>query len=295
MTGAICIDKSSGMTSFTVCKKLSKLFEEKKCGHTGTLDPLATGLMIVLFGGATRFSQFIADEDKHYVAKFILGKATDTYDITGTITEEQCVNVSKDDVERALNNFRGSISQEPPMYSAISLNGERLYKLARAGEVVEREKRQIFIKSLSIISYENNEYTIDTVCSKGTYIRSLINDIGQALGCGAVMTSLRRLGYAGLSLQDSVTLEDLFKEKENSKDISKHIVPIDKLLQEESVYITEKQSVRFKNGGALDINRVQYNIQEGQQYKVYSPTNEFLGLGKVEDGEIKVRKLLVNK
>ena len=197
MTGIICINKGKDITSFGVVSKVRGITCEKKAGHTGTLDPMATGVLPIMLGGATRFLNYLPDSDKGYRAKFLLGKTTDTLDITGEVTGEYDVAASIDDVESALVEFRGEIEQIPPMYSAVSVDGQRLYDLARKGIEVERQARKVEIKELSLcreLSNENeNIYTIDVLCSKGTYIRTLIDDLGKKLGCGAVMTELERL------------------------------------------------------------------------------------------------------
>ncbi len=295
MTGVIFIDKEKGLTSFDVCKRLSKIYSEKKCGHTGTLDPLATGLMVVLFGGATRFARFITEEEKSYRASFKLGLVSDTYDVTGNVTETGVVGVTEQDVKDILPRFTGKLTQLPPMYSAVSVGGERLYKLAREGKEVERPSREVEIKNLELIGAENGEYTIDVTCSKGTYIRSLVNDMGRALGCGAVMASLRRTKYAGISLESAVSLSELQAAEEKNKDISRFIHPVDSVLSGKRVIISAKQAGRFQNGGALDLARVKQNIKEKDLCKVYSPSGEFLGLGEATADELRVKRVLVEK
>ena len=187
MTGIICIDKEQGRTSFSVCAEIRRITGQKKCGHMGTLDPLATGVLPVMLGGATRFLDYYPGSDKGYRARFLLGKTTDTLDITGSITGEYPVNCSADDVAKALESFKGDITQIPPMYSAVSVGGKRLYELARQGENIERPSRQVTVRSIELISADENinEYEIDVLCSKGTYIRTLIDDLGKVLGCGA--------------------------------------------------------------------------------------------------------------
>ncbi len=295
MTGVIFIDKEKGLTSFDVCKRLSKIYSEKKCGHTGTLDPLATGLMVVLFGGATRFARFITEEEKSYRASFKLGLVSDTYDVTGNVTETGVVGVTEQDVKDILPRFTGKLTQLPPMYSAVSVGGERLYKLAREGKEVERPSREVEIKNLELIGAENGKYTIDVTCSKGTYIRSLINDMGRALGCGAVMASLRRTAYAGISFESAVTVSEVQAAEEKNEDISRFIHPVDSVLGGKRVVVSAKQAGRFQNGGALDLARVKQNIKEKDLCKVYSPSGEFLGLGEATADELRVKRVLVEK
>ncbi len=214
MTGIICINKDKDITSFGVVAKVRGITREKKAGHTGTLDPMATGILPVMLGGATRFLDYLPDSDKGYRAGFMLGKTTDTLDITGAVTGEYEVSVTDEQVRNVLEKFRGVISQVPPMYSAVSVDGKRLYDLARQGIEVERQARQVEIKKLELVGCENGEYTIDVVCTKGTYIRTLIDDIGRELGCGAVMTGLTRTLAMGFTLEDSVTLDELQRRRD---------------------------------------------------------------------------------
>lgn len=296
MTGIICINKGKDITSFGICAKVRGITKEKKCGHTGTLDPMATGVLPVMLGGATRFLDFLPESDKSYRASFILGKTTDTLDITGNVTGEFEVNVDKNDVENVLSDFRGKIMQVPPMYSAVSVNGQRLYDLARQGIEVEREAREVEVKSLELVSENDGEYTIDVLCSKGTYIRTIIDDLGRKLGCGAVMTSLVRTKAMGFSLEDCITIEELQKRKDENIGFDDILIPLDKALCDyDKITVSEAQSVRFKNGGALDIKRIKQDIETDTLYRVYSPKGEFLGLGKEEDNELKAKRIFVNR
>lgn len=296
MTGIICINKGKDITSFGVCAKVRGITKEKKCGHTGTLDPMATGVLPVMLGGATRFLDFLPESDKSYRASFILGKTTDTLDITGNVTGEFEVNVSKNDVLNALSDFRGKIMQVPPMYSAVSVNGTRLYDLARQGIEVEREAREVEVKSLELVSEDNGEYTIDVFCSKGTYIRTLIDDLGKKLGCGAVMTSLVRTKAMGFSLKDCITIEELQRRKDENIGFDDILIPLDKALCDyKKLTVSEAQSVRFKNGGALDLKRIKQKVMLDVLYRVYSPNGEFLGLGKAEDDELKAKRIFVSR
>ena len=296
MTGIICINKGKDITSFGVCAKVRGITKEKKCGHTGTLDPMATGVLPVMLGGATRFLDFLPESDKSYRASFILGKTTDTLDITGNVTGEFEVNVSKNDVLNALSDFRGKIMQVPPMYSAVSVNGTRLYDLARQGIEVEREAREVEVKSLELVSEDNGEYTIDVFCSKGTYIRTLIDDLGKKLGCGAVMTSLVRTKAMGFSLEDCITIEELQRRKDENIGFDDILIPLDNALCDyKKLTVSEAQSVRFKNGGALDLKRIKQKVMLDVLYRVYSPNGEFLGLGKAEDDELKAKRIFVSR
>ncbi|HBN38381.1 MAG TPA: tRNA pseudouridine(55) synthase TruB, partial [Ruminococcaceae bacterium] len=252
MTGIICINKDKDITSFGVVAKVRGITREKKAGHTGTLDPMATGVLPVMLGGATRFLDYLPDSDKGYRAGFMLGKTTDTLDITGTVTAEYEVSVTDEQVRNVLEKFRGVISQVPPMYSAVSVDGKRLYDLARQGIEVERQARQVEIKKLELVDCENGEYTIDVVCTKGTYIRTLIDDIGRELGCGAVMTSLTRTLAMGFTLEDSVTLDELQRRRDEGLPFDDIVMDIEKMFEPyDSVTVSEAQSKRFSNGGAL--------------------------------------------
>ena len=295
MPGIICVNKEKDITSFGVVAKLRGITGEKKAGHTGTLDPMATGVLPVMFGGATRFLNFLPDSDKGYRANFKLGITTDTLDITGEVTSQSEVAVSVDDVKNAMRDFVGVINQIPPMFSAKSVDGVRLYDLAREGKTVEREACKVEIKELELVAFDETEHTyqIDVVCSKGTYIRSLIDDIGKKLGCGAVMTELVRTKAMGFDLSDCVTLAELQERKDSGKGFDDVLIDIERMFDcYKKVRVSPAQSTRFFNGGALDINRVQKNIMPDEICAVYSDKNEFLGLGQRQVEELKVLRVL---
>lgn len=297
MTGIICINKDKDITSFGVVAKVRGITREKKAGHTGTLDPMATGVLPVMLGGATRFLDYLPDSDKGYRAGFILGKTTDTLDITGAVTGEYEVSVTVEQVRNVLEKFRGVISQVPPMYSAVSVDGKRLYDLARQGIEVERQARQVEIKKLELAGCENGEYTIDVVCTKGTYIRTLIDDIGRELGCGAVMTGLIRTLAMGFTLEDSVTLDELQRRRDEGILFEDMVMDIEKMFEPyDRVFVSEAQSKRFSNGGALALERIRKKLTDGI-YRVYSPDGLFLGLGEcsTERQELSVKRLLVRR
>ena len=295
MTGIICVNKPQGITSFGVCAKLRGITGEKKCGHTGTLDPMAQGVLPVMLGGATRFLDYLPESDKGYKASFILGKTTDTLDITGKVTGEYEVNVGRTEVEKALGAFRGKISQLPPMYSAVSVNGERLYELARKGIEVERASREVEIKRLELVDEKDGEYVIDVLCTKGTYIRTLIDDLGRMLGCGAVMTSLVRTSAMGFTLEDCVTLDELKRRKAENIGFADVMVPLDKALEAYGrITVTAAQGARFRNGGALDLNRIKKSLTQGELYRVYDESG-FLGLGQASESELNIKRIFVEK
>lgn len=296
MTGIICINKDKGRTSFSVCAELRRITAQKKCGHMGTLDPLATGVLPVMLGGATRFLDYYPESDKGYRARFVLGKTTDTLDITGAVTGKYPVNCSADDVKKALEDFKGVVTQIPPMYSAVSVGGKRLYELARQGKNVERPPRQVQIKRLELISSDenNNEYEIDVLCSKGTYIRVLIDDLGAKLGCGAVMTALVRTFAYGFTLKDCVTVSQVKDAACSENGITQYLIPVEQALSSyEKITVSPAQSKRFKNGGALDIARIKKIPKNADIVRVCSPDNEFLGLGEVRENELAVKRVYV--
>ena len=297
MTGILIIDKPEGMTSFDVVAKARRICGEKKCGHSGTLDPMATGVMTLLFGGATGFLNYLPSHDKEYIATLKLGTVTDTLDITGKVLEEREFNVKEAEFSSVAKRFEGEITQLPPMYSAVSVGGERLYDLARKGIEVDRPERKVNIFKLEIIESDetNGVYKMDVACSGGTYIRSLVADIGDALGCGAVLTSLRRIKANGFSVSDSVTLEELEKVKNDGK-IDDLLIPVDGALSEyPEITVSPAQAVRFANGGALSIDRLQ-GCKKNGLYRVYNQQHSFLGLGNnTGDGELKIAKVFVNK
>ena len=296
MTGIIIIDKPSGMTSFGAVARVRRICSTKKCGHTGTLDPMATGVLTVMLGGATRFCELLESHDKSYIASFRLGTVTDTLDITRKVLETRAVDCSEQQVRDAAEGFVGEISQLPPMYSAISVNGQRLYDLARQGIEVERTPRQVNIFSIDFLSAnaEAGEYEIAVACSSGTYIRTLIADIGEKLGCGAVMTALRRTKANGFPIDGCITLDELAELAQSGK-IEEKIIPIEQALESyRFVTVTEPQARRFKNGGELSLERLYLKApQENELVRVIAPGNEFLGMGEISDGEIKVKRLLI--
>lgn len=295
MTGFIFLDKPEGITSFTAVNRTRRLLGIKKAGHTGTLDPMATGVLPIMLGGATRFSQYLPVHDKAYRAKILLGTITDTLDTTGEVLETRDVNVTAEELTETVMSFLGEIKQLPPMYSAVSKDGVRLYKLARQGIEIEREARDVTIHSLEIVSgIENNEFTLDVSCSAGTYIRSLAADIGEKLGCGAVISELRRTVANGIGIERTVTLEEIEKAVEEGK-ADELIAPCDEMLiTYPAVTVTAKQAFYFSNGGALDLDRVKDKESVGI-CRVKSPDGKLVGLGKIdrEQGVLAVEKILV--
>ncbi|MEG1835889.1 MAG: tRNA pseudouridine(55) synthase TruB [Oscillospiraceae bacterium] len=294
MTGIICLYKPKGITSFSAVNKLRKIIGEKKAGHTGTLDPMATGVLPIVFSHATRFIELLPTHKKEYKAKIMLGITTDTLDITGEVIKKQEVNVTKEEILKAVNSFMGEIEQTPPMYSAIKKGGIRLYELARKGEEIERESRKITIFSIKAYDFSAEEFTLEVECSAGTYIRSLADDIGKILGCGAVLTELERTSANGFKLEDCYTFEEISALYE-SGEIIKAFKNVDNCLDwYDKINVTDKQSVRFKNGGGLMLSRIE-NPKEVGYYRVYSHKDEFLGIGEIKQGseELSVKRVFV--
>lgn len=286
MTGIIILDKPKDITSFGAVARVRRLCSEKKCGHTGTLDPMATGVMTVMLGNTTRFIELLPSHDKAYIASFRLGTVTDTLDITGNVLETRKVDSTAEQVREALRSFEGEISQLPPMYSAVSVNGQRLYDLARKGIEVERKPRQVTVYSIDMISEneENGEYSIAVECSSGTYIRTIISDLGEMLGCGAVLTDLRRTKANGFSIENAVTLEEL-ENAVNNGNIGSVLIPVDRALEGYPVIkVSAAQAKRFSNGGELDLQRLKYPRMIGL-FRIYDPENNFIGLGEIGAGD----------
>ena len=295
MTGIICLDKPRDMTSFMAVKRVSRILGVKKAGHTGTLDPMATGVLVIMLGHSTRFIELLPEHKKSYTARVKLGITTDTLDITGTVLSESDVNVTLPQLLSVSENFKGEILQTPPMYSALKKDGERLYDLARKGIEIEREQRKITIEKLEIYDFNGVEFSMDVTCSAGTYIRSLCDDIGSTLGCGAVMTDLRRTSANGFDIKKSVTLEELEQLASENKAETVITSVETALMSYPEITVTTPQARRFHNGGALEYKRLHENYPIGI-YRVYSPENVLLGLGEIleNEGDLTVRRVLVS-
>ena len=295
MTGIIPLKKSENMTSFLAVKRVRGITGEKKCGHTGTLDPNATGVLPVALGGATRFIELLPTHKKAYRATFRLGIKTDTLDIWGAVLEESKKTASPSQVAELLPQFKGKIKQVPPMYSALKKDGVRLYELARQGIEIEREERECEIFELQIEALSENEFSLYVECSAGTYIRSLIGDIGDCLGTGATMTSLNRVYACGISEEECVSLEELEQLRDNNE-LEKIIIPVDKMLSlYPSVSVSAAQGNRFKNGGELLKSRIKGEVPCGL-VRVYCE-NTFLGLGEAsaESESLAVKRVYVER
>lgn len=277
--GILIIDKPAGWTSHDVVAKLRGILHEKRIGHAGTLDPMATGVLPVFVGRATRAVEFAAEREKEYIAGLRLGTVTDTQDVTGSTLSTHPVTVTRQDVAAALAPFRGEIQQIPPMYSAIKRNGKKLYELARRGEEVERQPRPVTIHQLELLDQVSpTEYTLRVGCSKGTYVRTLCHDIGQALGCGGTLFSLRRTQSAGFSLAQSVTLEQV----QEAEDPAALLLPVDAYFAGHPMLLLQTAGAekKLRNGNPLTLE-----APDGV-YRVYSRQKEFLALAKQEQGRM---------
>lgn len=274
--GIIIIDKPAGWTSMDVCAKIRGILREKRVGHGGTLDPMATGVLPVFVGQATRAVEFAENSRKEYVAGLRLGQVTNTQDITGETLEYFPVTVSRSDVETALTRFLGEIRQIPPMYSAIKINGQKLYDLARRGQEVPRKPRTITIFELELLEQINQtDYLFRCICSKGTYIRTLCHDIGQLLGCGGTLYSLRRTMAAGFRLDQAVTIEDVQAQGDAL------LQPADSLFSEYPAYVIPSagKENRIRNGNPITDSQ----LTDGT-YRVYGQDGAFLCLSHAQQG-----------
>ena len=280
MEGIIVVNKPKGITSFDVIRKLKKILKTKKIGHTGTLDPLATGIMLVCVGRATKLASDLEAKDKIYIADFDIGYATDTYDIEGKKIAENIIEVSKENLKQSIKKFIGNIKQVPPMYSAIKIDGNKLYHLARKGIEVERPERNVTIEYINLLDFKDNKVKIETKVSKGCYIRSLIYNIGQDLGTYATMTALQRKQVGDYSLENSYSLEQIekmiFNNDFNFLKTIEEIFSYDKYSLQ-----TEKELTLYKNGNTVKIKE---NL-ENKRYRIYFQ-NEFVGLANIENNNL---------
>ena len=290
LDGVLLLDKPPGITSNTAVQKTRRLFRVEKAGHTGTLDPMATGLLPVCLGEATKFSHLLLEADKTYSATVLLGVTTSTGDLEGKITARSRVRAEREAIEPVLKHFVGQILQTPPMYSAIKRGGQPLYKLARAGGEVPREPRRIIIRSLILLGLEGEELKLSVSCSKGTYIRVLAEDIGRELGCGACLSALRREGVGGFRLSHStVTLEQL-----------EQMAPADRdaLLLPEDALVSSLPRLDLDAAGALRLTHGQ-SVERSEAHvaglaRIYGPSREFLGIGEVTAPGLIVPRRLVS-
>lgn len=296
MNGIICVNKPQDFTSFDVIAKLRGIMKIRRLGHGGTLDPMATGVLPVFVGTATKACDIMPDNTKSYRAGFKLGQVTDTQDITGEVLTSSDMAVNRDTLEAVIPEFVGDIMQLPPMYSAVQVNGQRLYDLARQGVEVERTPRQIHVDCLELVEYneESREGVLEIYCGKGTYIRTIINDIGEKLGCGGIMTSLVRTSSGGFTLDDCHTMEEIQRAADENR-LDELILPIERVFASlPRLRLNEVQTRMYKNGVKLDISRVHHIKADTELYSVYGFDGGFIGtaLADRENGILRVAKNL---
>ena len=275
MNGIVIIDKPQGWTSQDVTARLRRVFNTRRIGHGGTLDPMATGVLPVFVDRATRGVEFFEHAEKTYETVLRLGLTTDTEDTSGTVLTEQEVHISQAEFERILPRFRGEIQQIPPMYSALKINGQKLVDLARKGKTVERQPRPITIHELELLEFSGDTARLRVRCSKGTYIRTLCKDMGEALGCGGCMAALRRVQAGEYTIAESVPLQELL----DSENPEQYLRPVDSMFRQyPAVTLTEKQEKRCRNGNSFTLG-----IADGT-YRAYGQSGEFLMLAQVTEG-----------
>lgn len=298
MNGLILIDKPKDFTSFDVVAVMRKLSGQKKAGHTGTLDPNATGVLPILLGSATKAQDLIVNHDKTYVADFKLGITTDTLDIWGNVTADFDTKADLENVKKALLHFEGEIEQIPPMFSAVQKDGKRLYDLARQGIEVERESRKVTVYGITLLDFDESTQSgsFEISCSKGTYVRTVIDDMGRLLKTGAVMTDLRRTQACGFSVDECISLDEAKRLAETGR-LESALHSVESLFDTYNIIkISQAQSKRFSNGGALDLNRTalkNQNVRDKTIFRVSDNNGGFIGLGIVdaENRLLKIYKL----
>ena len=284
LNGIILVDKPCDWTSHDVIGKLRGILHERRIGHSGTLDPMATGLLVVFVGRATRAVEFAEADSKEYIAGLRLGISTDTQDITGSTLKISNTVPPRTELEQALGAFKGEISQIPPMYSAIKVGGKKLYELARRGESVDRKPRRVTIDKLEVVDENDGDYIFDVVCPKGTYIRTLCNDIGDALGCGGCMSSLRRVKSGAFSIEQAHTIDEVQAAADNGK-LDEVLIPVEKLFTAfHTLTVSDAADKKLRNG-----NIIKLDAPNGM-YSVYSESGGFLLLGEVADNKHKTKK-----
>lgn len=289
MNGILNIYKPTGITSFDVVRMVRKISNVKKVGHAGTLDPEASGVLPVCIGKATKAIDYIMGDFKIYETELKLGVITDTYDREGVILKESEVNASEDEIIQAINSFAGEINQVPPMYSALKVNGKKLYELARAGIEIERQARPILIYNIDIMSINIPYVKFRVKCSKGTYIRSLCYDIGEQLNCGGMMWNLQRIATGQFKIEDTINVEDL-----NVENISKHLMPIEKIFDGNTKINIEDRFVKFLlNGVVVKDKALTSKFQENITYSIYNNENNFIGIADKSNEGIRLIKSFI--
>ena len=277
--GIILVDKPADWTSHDVVAKLRGILHERRVGHSGTLDPMATGLLTVFVGRATRAVQFAETHNKRYVASLRCGYSTDTQDTSGRVTAQTGISPTEAELTDVLPEFTGEISQIPPMYSAIKVSGKKLYELARKGETVERKPRAVNISELSLVGRDGDDFVLSVSCSKGTYIRTLCNDIGERLGCLACMSALRRTNAGPFDVRDAHTLSEIAEDPE------RYIIHVDSLFSEHpAIELSAAQTAKLKCGNILNVSA------KNGTYRVYGENDDFLALADISAGKLKTIK-----
>ena len=277
--GIILVDKPADWTSHDVVAKLRGILHERRVGHSGTLDPMATGLLTVFVGRATRAVQFAETYNKRYVASLRCGYSTDTQDTSGRVTAQTGISPTEAELTDVLPEFTGEISQIPPMYSAIKVSGKKLYELARKGETIERKPRTVNISELTLVGHDGDDFVLSVSCSKGTYIRTLCNDIGERLGCLACMSALRRTNAGPFDVRDAHTLSEIAEDPE------RYIIPVDSLFSEHpAIELSAAQTAKLKCGNILNVSA------KNGTYRVYGENGDFLALANVSAGKLKTIK-----
>ena len=292
--GVVLLDKPTGMSSNKALQKVKHLFNAKKAGHTGSLDPLATGLLPICLGQATKISEYLLNSHKKYTTVIKLGETTDTLDSEGQILQTKPVAVSEQQLQSALQQFRGEIKQIPPMYSALKKDGQPLYKLARQGEEIERPARDMTVYDLQASRIDENHVRLDVHCSSGFYIRSLAHDLGQVLGCGAHVVELRRTAIKDTGLGQSITLADL----ESSESPTTSISAIDSLLGDMPILeINQQQEVSLLQGRVTMANSEgSQRSCDGPLSRIYNAEGELFGIGRIhQNGQLKTEKMFIIK
>ena len=294
ISGIVVLDKANGRSSNAALQEVKRLYEANKAGHAGSLDPLATGVLPVCLGEATKVSQFLLDSDKRYRARIKLGIRTDTGDSEGSIIERnEGISVSRKAVERALTKFKGEVEQVPPMHSAIKMNGVPLYKLARKVITVEREPRLVTLYQICLVEFVNSELELEISCSKGTYIRTIADDLGQELGCGAHVIELRRTQAGVFTEKDSISSEELALEKENRglDKIDQFLIPMDRAIQDlPEVNLPSITASHVKNGQAVLVR----HLPKNGLVRMYED-EQFIGIGSIDDdGKVAPKRLIIN-
>lgn len=291
--GVLLLDKPTGMSSNDALQKVKRIFNAKKAGHTGALDPLATGMLPICFGEATKFSQYLLDSDKRYRVIARLGQRTDTSDSDGQIISERDVCITQSQLDTTLEQFRGDLQQIPTMFSALKHQGRPLYEYARQGITIPREPRPITVYELQFIRWDNNELELEIHCSKGTYIRTIIDDLGELLGCGAHVIYLRRLQVAKYPIEQMLTLESIQTQQDNIDGLIAQLLPMDSPVQDyPSLLITAEQGSDILLGRSVTVPEQMLDVQ---LVRIYSGTQEdvqFLGVGQLQQTKLSPKRLI---